>query len=147
MASAVSAVSTAQRERVLYNKLFWVGPLAIVASIIANLLVRIVTVALLNPDPAFQPLGWGPPIGLTFFGVLGAIIIYAIIGRFSRRPITLFRRIALVALIVSFVPDIALLVVPSQPGTTIGAVIALIVIHVVAWWIAVALLTRLAGEQ
>ena len=140
----VSALSSAPAtERVAYSRLLWVGPLAIVAAVVANLIVRTVAVAALRPDPRFMPLSLVMPIVFTTIGVLGATIVYAVVGRFSRRPVTLFRRIALVTLVVSLIPDF-LLLGGGMPGASIATVAPLIVMHVVAWAIAVRLLTTLA---
>jgi hypothetical protein len=136
------AASPAPAGRVALGRLLWVGPLAIVASILANLLLRQIAVAALRPDPVFQPLTFGPPIALTALGVLGAVIVFGLVARFARDPIPLFRRIALVVLIVSFVPDI-LMLVTNTPGATVANVLVLMLMHVVAWAISVELLTRL----
>jgi hypothetical protein len=144
MVSVVSAAPA--EERVSYRRLLWVGPLAIVASAIANQIIGILAVPLLNISPEFPPLQVGPPIMFTIIGVLGAIIVYAIVGRLSRRPIRLFRVIALIVLVLSFIPDIGLLTSNMLPGTTPTAVITLAIMHVVAWAITVWMLTNLARE-
>ena len=91
-----------------------------------------------------MPLSQAAPIVFTLFGVLGAVIVFALVGRFSRRPLRLFRRIALVTLVVTFVPDILMLVTGFNPGTTLANVIVLMLMHVVAWAISVYMLTTLA---
>src|SRR5262245_28091751 len=123
MVSAASAPLA--EERVSWRRLLWVGPLAIVASVIANQIIHFVALALLNISPDFPPLMIGPPIMFTIIGVLGAVIVYAIIGRLSRRPIRLFRAIALIVLVLSFIPDIALLTSNMLPGTSLTAVLTL----------------------
>ena len=144
MVSAASAQLT--EERVSSRRLLWVGPLAIVASVIANQIVRILAVSLFNISPEFMPLQIGPPIAFTIMGVLGAVIVYAIIGRLSRRPIRLFRVIALIVLVLSFIPDIGLLMTGMIPGTSPVAVGTLASMHIVAWAITVWMLTTLARE-
>lgn len=129
------------------RRLLWVGPLAIVAATVANIILQQIAVAVLRPDPAFLPLTPMPPIIFTVAGVLGAVLVYALVGRLARDPVALFRRIALVTLLVSFIPDILMLVTGFNPGTTLANVLMLMVMHVVAWAISVALLTRLAGPQ
>jgi hypothetical protein len=140
--SSPAATST---QRVVLSRLAWVGPLTILAAVVANIIVQQIAVALLQPDPAFLPLSFAVPIVFTVVGVLGAVIAYALIGRFAKRPLPLFRRVALITLVVSFVPDILMLVTGFNPGTTAANVMALIVMHVVAWAIAVGMLTRLAS--
>ncbi|GAB4423985.1 MAG: hypothetical protein OHK0015_02220 [Chloroflexi bacterium OHK40] len=148
MSRVIAGKSAPQAERVVYGKLLIAGLVALVGSVIGNLLVRVIAVALLRPDPAFLPLGWGPPIVFTVIGVVGAIGVYALLGRFASRPITLFRRVALVVLLISMIPDLLLIANPAgMPGATTGNVIALMVMHVVAWYITVEALTRLAGER
>lgn len=145
MATNASAIQSATRPAL--RRLVWVGPLAIVAATAGNVILQQLAVAALQPDPAFMPLTLMPPIFLTVIGVLGAVLVYALVGRFARNPIPLFRRIALVTLVVSFIPDIMMLVTNFNPGTTLANVVVLILMHIVAWAIAVEMLTRLAGPE
>ncbi len=145
MASSTSSAHPI--ERIAFSRLLWVGPLTILAATVANVIIQQIAVAVLNPDPAFLPLTQMPPIIFTVVGVLGAVVVYAVIGRFSRQPVRLFRRVALVALVVSFIPDILMLVTGFNPGTTAANVAVLILMHVVAWGIAVGMLTRLAATE
>jgi len=138
---------TQPTERVAFNRLLWVGPLTILAAVVANVIIQQIAVAVLRPDPAFIPLTLVVPIVFTLIGVLGAVIVYAMIGRVSRQPIRLFRRVALVTLVVSFIPDILMLITGFNPGTTAANVVVLILMHVVAWAIAVGMLTRLARTE
>ena len=143
----VSAVSLPGREeRVSGRRLLWVGPLAIVASVIANQIVRLIAVSLFNISPEFMPLQVGPPLMFTIMGVLGAVIVYAVVGRISRHPIRLFRVIALIVLALSFIPDIGLLISDMMPGTSTIAVATLATMHIVAGAITIWMLTTLARE-
>jgi Family of unknown function (DUF6069) len=143
-----SVTSSAQPTgRVAFSRLPWVGPLTILAAIVANVIIQQIAVAVLRPDPAFMPLTFAVPIVFTLIGVLGAVIVYAVIGRFARQPIQLFRRVALVTLVVSLIPDILMLITGFNPGTTLANVVVLMLMHVVAWAIAVGMLTRLAGTD
>ena len=143
----VSAVSLPGREeRVSSRRLLWVGPLAIVVSVIANQIVRLIAVSLFNISPEFMPLQVGPPLMFTIMGVLGAVIVYAVVGRISRHPIRLFRVIALIVLALSFIPDIGLLISDMMPGTSTIAVATLATMHIVAGAITIWMLTTLARE-
>lgn len=148
MASTLSQSTPVSGEQVDLGKLVWVGPLAIVAAIVGNLIVRTIAAALLNPAPEFLPLGWAPPIFFTFVGVLGAVIVFGLIGRFARRePIALFRRVALIALVVSVIPNVLLMFNPQSapfPGATAAGMLALSLMHILAWAVSVTLLTRFA---
>lgn len=147
-ATTTAGRAAGQTERVLFGKLWWVGPLAVVAAVVANLAATALFQAVLRPDPAFLPLTF-PPVAIftIFFGAL-AVAVYAAVGRLSRRPVSLYRRIALVALVVSCIPD---LLIPFQPAAFPGgswpSAIALIVLHIIGWAVIVPLLTRLAGEE
>ena len=126
-------------------RLWWVGLLAIIASVAANVLVRLLAAATLDLSPAsLELLDYGGVIVLTTFGVLGAVIVFALLVRFARRPILIFKWIAVVVLLLSFVPDV-LLLVASVPGATALSVGVLMSMHVVAWAISVGTLITLAG--
>jgi Family of unknown function (DUF6069) len=134
-------------RQVALGRLLWAGPLTIVAATIASVLIQQIAVALLNPDPAFLPLTMAPPIAFTVIGVLGAVIVFGLIGRFAKNPVALFQRVALIVLIVSFIPDIMMLVTGFNPGTTLANVVVLMIMHVVAWAITVQMLTRLTAAS
>jgi hypothetical protein len=145
-------------ERVDVRKLLWVGPLTVLAAVAAVLVVRVAAAWLLDPPATFQPLGWGPPIVFTVLGVLMGVLVFAVMGRRLRRPIRTFQGVAFVALLVSFLPDLSLLLAlgraapaggppgMSLEGVTPPMVVALMVMHVAAWAVAVTLPTRLARE-
>ncbi len=133
-------------ERVSFRRLLWVGPLAVVAAVAVNVVIRTVAVALFGLTD-FPPLMLGPTILFTIFGVLGAVMVFALVARFSGRPIRLFRRVALVALLVTLVPDVLLLVAPSISGTTVAGVLTLMAEHVAAWAVSVGILTTLTRER
>ena len=146
MSTSISNSPAVSNSKIAWRKLLWVGPLAVVTSIIANLVVRFVAVAALNPPAEFLPLNVVQPVFLTVVGVTLAVISFAIVGRFARNPIQTYQTVALVALLISFVPDILLLVNANSapfPGVNIGTVSALMLMHVVTWAITVTLLTRL----
>lgn len=141
---ATGTLTGTSNRQVALGRLLWAGPLTIVAATIASVLIQQIAVALLNPDPAFLPLTMAPPIAFTVIGVLGAVIVFGLIGRFAKNPVALFQRVALIVLIVSFIPDIMMLVTGFNPGTTVANVVVLMIMHVVAWVITVQMLTRLA---
>jgi hypothetical protein len=133
-------------ERVASGRLLKVGALAIGASVVANLIIRIIFVNLLGIGSEFPPLGWGPPIIFTIIGVLGAVIVFAIIARVAKRPIRLFRIIGVVVLVLSLLPDLGLLSANTMPGTSLGSVLALMLMHVAAGAITIWLLTTQTVE-
>ncbi|MCX4760147.1 DUF6069 family protein [Streptomyces sp. NBC_01275] len=91
----------------------------------------------------FQPLQLSAYAPLTVFGVLAAAAAWAIIRARSAHPARLLRTLVPAILIVSLIPDIMVGISDSRPGTSWGAVIALMVMHVVVAAIAVPAYRRL----
>lgn len=140
-----SAVAPGPPDRVSLKRLLWAGPLAIAAAIVANGLLRTLALAVLDIPADFMPLQTPAFVGLTFIGLLGAVITFAIIGRLSRRPVRTFQIVALIVLLLSFLPDIGLLVT-GAPGATLPGILVLMLMHVIAAAIAVWVLGRFAVE-
>ena len=136
---------TNSESKVKLSKLWWLGPLTILASIIGVLIGRILAVAILQPDPIPMSLGWVLPPIFTFILVTGAVLIFALIARFAERPVRIFQIIAVVFLLISFIPDIGFAQSP-MPGANWPNAIALMVMHVIAWAICVTMLSRLSVE-
>jgi len=127
------------------RRLLWVGPLTIIASIAAVLVVRAAALRLVDRPPRFAPLAVGPPIVDTTVLVAAAVIVFAVVAATARQPLRLYHRIAFVALIISFIPDLLL---PGRwPGATWPIASALMTMHVAAWWVTVTMLTRLTTHS
>ncbi len=120
------------------------GPLIIVVAVLANLLVRAISLALFEVAPEFEPFQIPRMAFLTAVGVGLAVVVFAVVARRAQRPLRTFRIIAIIALLLSFIPDIGLLVTDFVPGTTAPAVATLMVMHVVSAAIAVFMLESLA---
>ncbi|MEJ7842443.1 MAG: DUF6069 family protein [Rubrobacter sp.] len=129
------------------GRLAWVGGLAVAVAVVVNVVIRTVAVSVLGIGEDFLPLGVGPTVLFTIVGVLGAVVVFGLILRFARRPVRLFWGVALVALLVSLVPDVLMLFSGSMPGATTAGVLTLIVEHVASWAVAVGVLTTLVGER
>jgi hypothetical protein len=108
--------------------------------------VRTLALAVLNIPADFVQLQTPAFLPLTVVGVLGAVIAFAIVGRLARRPVRTFQIVAVVALVLSFLPDIGLFAT-GAPGATLPAVLVLMLMHIVAAVVAVGVLTRLAVER
>lgn len=145
---ATSAFTPAQpmpSERVDYRRLLWVAPLAAGVAALANAVLYFIADALgAFPDSVLvtngQPMSVAPVILSSIVGVLGGALVFALLGRFARRPLTVFRIVALIVLVLSF----------AQPFFIAGAGLDyrlwLLAMHVVAGVIAIALLTGLARK-
>ena len=123
----------------------WVGPSTIIASIAAVLVVRKAALMVLHAPPSFAPLAVFPPIIDTTVLVAAAILVFTVVAGTAANSCRLYRRIALVALFVSFIPDLLL---PSRwPGATWALAGALMTMHVAAWWVTVTMLTTLTAAS
>ena len=125
------------------RKLWWVGPLTVLASIVGVLIVRVIAVAILNPDPTPLALGWVMPILFTAVLCSGAVLVFALVARFAKAPIRTYQTIAFVVLLLSLLPDIGFAQAP-MPGANWPNAIALMIMHVVAWAITVFMLSKLS---
>ena len=140
--SSTTPAST-QTERIAYGRLWWVGLLAVIASVIVNAIIVTIARGLFNVPQEFPPFTFPQFTFLTVAGVAGATIVFAVVGRFAKRPIRTFTWIAVVALILSWIPDFGLLAARPFPGTTIQSVGTLMFMHVTTAAICVGLLTTL----
>ena len=123
------------------------GLVTIVLSVIGNLILLWIANLLVEIPPEFAPLG---PLRISVFTVaflLGAIIVYVILAAKVEHPIRTYQRIGWIFLIVSFIPDMAMLFVDFMPGATVTAVIILMLTHVVAGLIALYLLPAMTRTK
>ena len=141
-----TAPALVKSDQLSTRRLLWAAPVTILTVMLANTLVRFAAAAALQPDPAFVPLGPVTPAVFSLLGVLGAVILLAVLGRTSRRPLWLFRRIVLIALPLTWVPDVLLLVSSSFPGANPANVLVLMSMHAVAVAIILSVLIPLARE-
>ena len=116
------------------------GGIAVVLSVVANLvLLQLVLVPELVQQ--FEPLNIAPVALFSGLGAVGATVAYAVVDRLSETPDRMFTLVAVIVLLLSFVPDIFLL--QAEPTATVPAVIVLMVMHVV---VAVASVASLTGR-
>jgi hypothetical protein len=126
------------------RRLYWAGPITIAVAVVAVLIVQVIAVAVLSPLRQFaQMLDSREPTVSTIFMVSAAVLVFAIVGRVADDPIRTYRKIALVVLVLTFIPNIWL-ARSSIPGTGWPLAIALMLMHVAAWAVTVTLLPRLA---
>ncbi len=138
----------ASGESIAWGRLPGVALLAALAAAVANALVYFAASGLgfipqsvILPSPmGVSPLTVGLVVITSVIGAIGAAIVFAIIGLFARRPVRLFRIVAAVVLVLSFVPP------ATVPGVPVAMRLSLAVMHVVAWAVSVGLLTTLARQ-
>src|SRR5215216_266087 len=123
-----------------------VGLGTVAAAVIANLLVYALGSAVVGYDPGFVVLANASgTILFTVVPAIVAVLLYAVLMRFSGNPAHIFTNIAVVVLIVSLIPDLTY--IPSVPGATSGQTAILMVMHVVAAFVIVSMLTTLTRSQ
>jgi hypothetical protein len=128
------------------KKLWWAGPLTVLASIVGVLLVRALARLVLQPPyaPGLQMIML--PVVLTLVLCTAAVLVFVLVGRFAKKPVLTYLIISVVFLIISFLPDLAVASAPF-PGSGWPYAIALMVMHVVAGVITVLMLTRLTAVE
>ena len=140
--------STLLREHVALHKLIWIGPLTLVSTAIANLIIRTIAIAIFGVPETFQFLQAPYIIGSSIIFVLLALLAFVLVNRFARRPIQFYRLLAFVVLCISFLsPVMALVGLFPAPGMTLSIFWTMIVMHTVSAIIVVGLLTTLTREQ
>ena len=61
------------------RRLLWAGPLNVLASIVGVLMVRILAVLILRPNPEPPSLGWVFPTMFTLMLVTGGGLVFAVV--------------------------------------------------------------------
>ena len=109
---------------------------AIAASSVVNAAIALLgRAAGANDD--FGPLQASGSVFFTAVGVLVGAAGWAIVRNRSRDPRVLLARLVPIVVVVSFIPDLALLVSDYQPRANTAGVVALLAMHVAVTLIAV----------
>lgn len=110
------------------------GAIAVVVAVVLNVILVFVS-GRLSIAPGFRPLSVPPVVFLSAAGAVGATVVYGLLDRFVDDVDWAFVWIAGVVLLLSFVPDIGLLV--ADPAATISGVVVLMIMHVIVAGVAV----------
>jgi hypothetical protein len=140
---------TAGGEGIAWKRLPLAVLLAAATAAVANSLIYFAASALgfipesvLIPTAGGEsPLTVGMVVITSVIGAVGAAIVFAGIGIFSRHPVKLFRIVAVVVLVLSFATPLTI------PGAPVSMVLSMEVMHVAAWAMIVGLLTTLARRK
>ena len=132
-------------EHVVWGRLVPAGALALVLAAAANAVVYLVASSLGAMPQDVDANGQGPiklpmVVATSAAGAVVGTLVYALVGRFVRRPVRVFRLVSALALVLSFVGPLTI------PGAPAAMVAALLVMHVVTAVIVVGLLTTLAAR-
>ena len=107
--TAYSSRDTAaeRRDGVSWTRLLWVGPLTVVVALLVNLAIKTVLQAL-NPSLAEMGQLGRPLIILTVEGAILAVLVFTLMVWLVPHPIRWFRIVAVIALLISVIPDLLL---------------------------------------
>jgi hypothetical protein len=120
----------------------------LLGSVAAVLIVRAIAVNVVSVSSLFQPLKAGSVLSLTILGVLAAGAACGALNRLVEDPIGMFRRIAPIALALSFIPDFAIWIAGAYHGTAEAkTVVPLLVMHVSVAAVCFTLLPRLGAAR
>ena len=136
--ATASPVRTADRTKT--STVLVAGVVAIVAALVGNTVVAQVALAA-GASEAFQPLTVGAYGFFTVIGVVAGLVGWLLVRRTANAAATL-RWLIPTVLVLSLVPDV-LLGFSDRAGVSWGAVVALMVMHVVVTVAAVTTFSRL----
>jgi hypothetical protein len=120
------------------------GGLAVVLAVLANV-VLVVGANAIGVAPGFQALTVPPVAFLSALGAAGATVVYWLLRRYASDPDRTFLRVAGGVLLVSFLPDVALLA--GDPAATPLGVVVLAGLHVVVAVISVGALVYWRADR
>ncbi len=139
-------MSSAAGNRVNRSKLLTAGLASVAAAVAANVVAFWLVRAVVDLPAGFMPLSVGAIAFFTIIGTgLGALVFAWLAGR-SAAPFKTYRNVALVAFIVSIIPNVLAALNPAMfpfPGGNATAFVVLILFHVIATVVSVAVLFRL----
>lgn len=145
MSSVASPVAQDSR-RVQWGRVALAGLAAILAALVVNVLIYFIGQAFVAYNPEFLPLAnVGAPVTFTVFFTAAAALVYALVLRFARNPVRTYTIIAVVALVVTLIPDFAY--TPTVPGSSAGQTAILVLMHLIPAPIIIYLLTTLAHPR
>jgi uncharacterized protein DUF6069 len=124
------------------TRLVVVGAVLIVVATAAELLLAMVLRSVLGVPTGFSPLTAPAVATTTIVGMIGAIVVFGWMASVRPDPRAAFVRIALVALVLSWLPDLGIWVTGVFPHTTGAGIISLMALHPVAAGLAIGILYR-----
>ncbi|HOU40816.1 MAG TPA: DUF6069 family protein [Promineifilum sp.] len=123
---------------------------SVAAAVAANLVALLLVRAVVDLPDNFPPLTAGSVAAFTLIGTGLGALVYAWLRRRSATPGRTYGRVAVVALILSIIPNFLAMANPAMfpfPGGNATAFLVLTLFHVIAAAVSVAVLLRLAGGR
>jgi len=106
-ATTLHETAAERRDGVSLTRLLWVAPLTVVVALVVNLIIKTLVQAI---DPSLSEMGQlgRPLVILTLEGAILAVIVFALMVWLVPHPIRWFRIVAVIALLISLIPDLML---------------------------------------
>lgn len=124
------------------RRLVFVGAALAVLATAADVILAMELRTALRVPAGFSPLTVPSVASMTIAGMIGATVVFGLIARVRPDPRATFLRIAAVALVLSWVPDLVIGITGIFPATTGSGILSLMALHVVAAACAVGILYR-----
>lgn len=142
-----ATTSTVHNSRhISWGRYALVGLATIVAAVLANLVVYYIGSAIIGYNPNFVVLSTnGGTIIFTLVPAIVAVLLYAILLRFTRQPERIFVIISVIVFIVTLIPDFTY--IPTVPGSSTPQTAILVLMHVVAAVVITWMLTKLSRPR
>jgi hypothetical protein len=150
MSTVSNNSESADNNPVDRSKLFKAALASIAAAVIASIIAYYIVRAFVELPANFPPLSIGAISFFTIIGTgLGALTFWWL-SRRSATPVRTYWIIAVIALILSILPNLAAAINPALfpfPGGSATGFLVLVLFHVIAMLVSVTVLTRLATEE
>ena len=131
MSTATTQSSSTDRNAVSLRTALTTGAVAGGIAAVVNVIISLIARSAFDVSDDFQPLTPGP---IVMWSILGALIGAAGWRAFVNRGAgsrALLNKLVPIVVVLSFIPDVILLVTDAMPGTTTAAVLSLMLMHLV----------------
>ena len=123
-------------------RLVVVGGTLVLAATAADVILAMVLRGALGVPAGFSPLTFPAVATMTVAAMIGATVLFGWLAHVRPDPRAAFIRIATVALVLSWLPDLGIWVTGVFPHTTGAGIVSLMALHPVAAALAVGILCR-----
>ena len=146
--AATDSLATVPDLRFSPRRLARAWLVAAAVGVLSAVAICEVALNVVNVPSAFRPLSVGPVVMLTILGVSAATLACLALNLVSAKPVEMFRRVAPVALLISFVPDVAIWSSHAYGHTArASTVLPLMLMHIVAAGICIVALPALGTTR
>ena len=137
-----STSAVRERSRTTWGSTMAAAGLAALGSLAANSAIAWVGRNASDTADSFEPLLTASFAPATIAGAVAGAVGWRLIVRHHQRAAGLLRWLTPTVLALSLIPDVMLLVSDSEPGTTVGRVVALMLMHLAIGLVSVPLYRR-----